>query len=311
MSFLDAFNDPYNRRILGAGLKDMTAGFAGNSTDHVGAVVNNESKRKLQQIQLEEARARLKTNKSARERIAASRKLAGEIFKENGFNTESVLQLGAQYPLAAKQFQDLFPTNNAPHNLQKLMQLRETFPAGSKDRMDVERAIRKAVSPSAPLVQVGNNLKQFEGEGTGRLIRAEGASREIEALDVAGIDRLNVWDTAFSTLLPDEYSSALMSDEGKQFIQARNNWIENFGRTESGGVIGPNEYKAWVGIYFTRYTDPPEVKAMKARARRDVEQAFSIGAGKGAEMATKWAKTLKGFNKNVEGETTYVWGSGR
>ena len=154
----------------------------------------------------------------------------------------------------------------------------------------------------AALVQVGlgKPLKESEAAATGRLTRAKQASEELRVLDKQGIDRLNKWDHFVSTLTSNEAArNFLVSDEGKRYIQSQDNWIENFGRTESGGVIGPDEYSSWRSIYFNAPDDPPEMKAMKSRARLAVEAGFEIGAGKGAELAQDWKKKLESEYKRL------------
>ena len=89
------------------------------------------------------------------------------------------------------------------------------------------------------------------------------------------------------------FQEFLLTDRGKTFIAARDNWIENFGRKESGALIGKGEYKKWNKIYFPQPNDPPEIKAMKKQARESVELAYGISAGRGEQVAAQKAAELK------------------
>lgn len=165
----------------------------------------------------------------------------------------------------------------------------------------------------ATQVSIDNKpLKQSQAEAAGRVLRAEGASKEIERLAQEGNDRLNAWDYIVNTFTDNEAAKDwLVSDKGKEFSQGMDNWIENFGRTESGGVIGPNEYASWRSIYFPTPNSSQELIAQKARARKVVEAAFKISAGRGAKVAAQVAKELKAAspntNKWIDGGDGYLY----
>jgi len=254
--FGNTFNDPRKQAMLSAGLQDMLLGLNNRQMTKVDALKKEERTRDFRALQLEEMRGKIAKDKREESQYNEGRKMFTELVAQNGGVVDAgvVQQLALQFPTLAKQVSSIVPKPGSATNIQKLHEYQATLPPGSPQYMQVQNAIDKTTTHAPPLV----NLNQSQAEGTGRVMRAGGASQEVDALKQQGIETLNGWDTAVATVAPEAIKPMLMTPKGKAFSQAKNNWIENFGRTESGGVIGPNEYKSWEGIYFGQYGDDPE-----------------------------------------------------
>lgn len=132
--------------------------------------------------------------------------------------------------------------------------------------------------------------KVSEGErnAAGFYQRMVSANAEMQRLTDNGYDPSNRRDyyTAGGEIL-----NPLATSEGRQFQQAKANWVRANLRKESGAAIGKSEMENEIANYFPIPGDDDATIAQKARNRRVVEQAMRTAAGAAlAPMANRPAQ---------------------
>lgn len=90
----------------------------------------------------------------------------------------------------------------------------------------------------------------------------------IEKLEASGFRPESIPQDLMMSWLPE----MAKTDDQKQYIAARANWIAAVLRRESGAAIAESEYKGGFEQYFPLVNDSPTVIANKRNARRQVEQ---------------------------------------
>lgn len=120
--------------------------------------------------------------------------------------------------------------------------------------------------------------KVSEGErnAAGFYQRMVSANAEMQRITDKGYDPSNRRDyyTAGGEIL-----NPLATSDGRQFQQAKANWVRANLRKESGAAIGKSEMENEIANYFPIPGDDDDTIKQKARNRRIVEQAMRTAAG--------------------------------
>ena len=96
-----------------------------------------------------------------------------------------------------------------------------------------------------------------------------------------------------SQFAPDIAQGLLRSDAGNRISSAENQWIQTFGRAESGAAIGKDEWPSWRRDFFPQIGDDKYTIEVKRRARKAIEEGMNIQAGR-AELRSNIAQKSVG-----------------
>ena len=152
-------------------------------------------------------------------------------------------------------------------------------------QMEQSLELAKARTANQPLT-----LQQ--GKSGGFALRMEGATSSIAGIlngadGVKGTeddyDPTGVLDQT-SAKLPRMLSNFAMSEVGRAFRQAKENWVTANLRLESGAVISPAEMENEFLKYFPEANDTPKVLRQKTAARNAAYASMKVNAGRAFDL---------------------------
>lgn len=108
--------------------------------------------------------------------------------------------------------------------------------------------------------------------------RMSAASAELAALEENGYDPTNLRDRT-AVGVGGVIGNSALSDKGRQYLQAEQNWVRANLRKESGAAIGKDEMEKEIATYFPVAGDDPGTVAQKARSREITQAAVARAAG--------------------------------
>ena len=129
-------------------------------------------------------------------------------------------------------------------------------------------------------------------------VRMENSLKQIEALEDAGFNPVNIQDVIINNLpfVPDAIERYLSSAEYKQYKRAQMDFSTAVLRQETGAVINDSEV-IWIDkTYFPEFGDDRQTILNKRQARRDALAGMITQAGKAYDKTKKaQAETEYGF----------------
>jgi len=128
-------------------------------------------------------------------------------------------------------------------------------------------------------------------------VRMESSLKQIEALENAGFNPVNLYDIIVNNLpvVPDSLERWLSSAEYKQYERAKMDFSTAVLRQETGAVINDTEI-IWINkTYFPEFGDDRQTILNKRQARRDAL------AGMITQSGAAYEKTKKGAIQNEYG----------
>ncbi len=161
----------------------------------------------------------------------------------------------------------------------------------------------EALAQQVTIAEATAGAKPLSGEQAksgGFALRMDGAQIAIDSIlagpdGVAGseddYDPTNIQD-ATSANLPRMAANFAMSDPGREFRQAQEDWVTANLRKESGAVIGVEEMEKEIAKYFPEINDTPAVLKQKALSRQRAFAGMKVASGRAfEEMQTEFKGT--------------------
>lgn len=143
----------------------------------------------------------------------------------------------------------------------------EPIPGGPADRSG-----RPTAGPS------GRPPNNEQNNAAGFADRMSAASQELAALEANGYSPTNLRDRA-AVGIGGVIGNSALTDQGRQYLQAEQNWVRANLRKESGAAIGKDEMEKEIATYFPVAGDDPGTVAQKARSREITQGAVARAAG--------------------------------
>ncbi len=151
---------------------------------------------------------------------------------------------------------------------------------------------------SDPVIDSSIQVKEIPGAGklkdpftgeqkkqAGFAVRMETAIKQLEDLENAGFNPVNIRDMVVSNLpfVPDALERPFLTAKFKQYERAKVDFSTAQLRQETGAVINESEID-WIDLtYFPQFGDDPETIMNKRNARRDALAAMKGQAGEAYE----------------------------
>jgi hypothetical protein len=118
----------------------------------------------------------------------------------------------------------------------------------------------------------GSQMTQSMGQATGFFKRVQTANKILTDLDTQG----TLWTNWLLGEIP--AANFMLSNDGRRYLQAKNNFINAVLRQESGAAIADTEYTRADVQYFPQPGDDEATIRQKAQNRKDVQDALEIQA---------------------------------
>ncbi len=170
---------------------------------------------------------------------------------------------------------------------------------------DQQYVLSDPVEAEVVVVPGSEKLKDPFTEGQKRqatfAVRMESSLKQLEALESAGFDPVNLYDVIVNNLpiVPEGIENLFSSSEYKQYERAKMDFATAVLRQETGAQINASEF-IWIDkTYFPQFGDDKQTIANKRQAREDALAGMITQAG-AAYDKTKKALTDMGYGLEPE-----------